>query len=313
MGLALGLLPVLLTFGAINALVPLLIIIILIAAAASLTRGWNAMKIFGIDFMAGIAGAAGNKGTFRGKSAFTGGRTPGRGYRNVIAGAGAAKAAAKTATQMRANTLQEKANVEREAAQKLRGSGTGANEHDSLAQKYETRAEAYRRMSTMAGLDPMEKLKDWKDAGRLAKEKAALAKNLENLDQYPTGGLGQLLGTPANIRELQGAEEQITKLVGKQLDSFDKRFFRTDIAEGIRQDILDREVAKSGIVPLVGATVLLNAAAKAERNEISNLVDQYYNRTGAFSNENLMRGAKERTANLHTAFGNYTAADANSE
>ena len=58
-GMALVLLPVLLTFGAIDALVPVLIIIVLIAAAATLTRGWNALNIFGIGVLAGVAGQAG--------------------------------------------------------------------------------------------------------------------------------------------------------------------------------------------------------------------------------------------------------------
>jgi hypothetical protein len=89
MGLALvvlGLLPVVLTFGAIDALVPVLIIIILIAAAATLTRGWNALNMFGIGFLAGIAGQAGTVGTLRGKSTFTKGKSPGRGYSKVILG-----------------------------------------------------------------------------------------------------------------------------------------------------------------------------------------------------------------------------------
>jgi hypothetical protein len=85
--LAWGLLPVLLTFGAIDALVPLLIIIILIAAAATLNRGWNALNIFGIGTLAGVAGAMGTKGSMRGKSPFTGGKKYGRGYEKMIKGA----------------------------------------------------------------------------------------------------------------------------------------------------------------------------------------------------------------------------------
>ena len=90
-----GLLPVLLTFGAIDALVPLLIIIILIAAAATLNRGWNALNIFGIGTLAGVAATAGTKGSFRGKSPLTGGKKFGRGYEKIIKGATtAAKGAA---------------------------------------------------------------------------------------------------------------------------------------------------------------------------------------------------------------------------
>ena len=53
----LGLLPVLLSFGAIDSLIPLLIIIILIGSAAAMTRGWDVFKLLGIDFVAGMAGA----------------------------------------------------------------------------------------------------------------------------------------------------------------------------------------------------------------------------------------------------------------
>ncbi len=59
---------VILSFGYVNALIPLLIIIILIAAAAGLTRGWDALKLFGIEALMGV-GAAG-KGSLRGKSAY---------------------------------------------------------------------------------------------------------------------------------------------------------------------------------------------------------------------------------------------------
>jgi hypothetical protein len=59
----LGLLPVLLSFGAIDALVPLLIVIILIGAAAAMTRGWDVFKILGINFVADIGAAGvGSKG-----------------------------------------------------------------------------------------------------------------------------------------------------------------------------------------------------------------------------------------------------------
>jgi len=81
------LVPVLLTFGAINALVPILIIIILIAAAAALNRGWNVLNVFGIGVLAGVAGQAGVRGSMRGKTSFTGGKRPGRGYKEVWKGA----------------------------------------------------------------------------------------------------------------------------------------------------------------------------------------------------------------------------------
>ncbi len=58
--------PVALSLGAINSLIPLLIIMILIAAAAGLTRGFDIFQLFGIGFLAGVAGtAAGQKGMLR--------------------------------------------------------------------------------------------------------------------------------------------------------------------------------------------------------------------------------------------------------
>ena len=65
---------VLLSFGAVNALVPLMLIIILIAAAAGLTRGYNILGLFGIgtiaDIVEGRPGIKGGKSFLIGKSAF---------------------------------------------------------------------------------------------------------------------------------------------------------------------------------------------------------------------------------------------------
>jgi hypothetical protein len=65
------LIQILLSFGYIDALVPLLIIMILIAAAAGLTRGWDALKLFGIETLVGAGGIAG-KGSLTRKSAYQG-------------------------------------------------------------------------------------------------------------------------------------------------------------------------------------------------------------------------------------------------
>ncbi|MDE1854723.1 MAG: hypothetical protein KGH57_00145 [Candidatus Micrarchaeota archaeon] len=69
-------LPIVLSFGAIYALIPLLIIIILIAAAAGISRGYDIFSIFGIGVLAGIGGAAsrGGKatGSIAGKTAYKG-------------------------------------------------------------------------------------------------------------------------------------------------------------------------------------------------------------------------------------------------
>ncbi len=54
------------TLGAIYALIPLIIILILIAAAAGSTRGASIFEIFGISALVGIGGGA--KGTIEGKS-----------------------------------------------------------------------------------------------------------------------------------------------------------------------------------------------------------------------------------------------------
>ena len=64
-------LPVILSFGAIDALVPLIIIIILIAAAGGLTRGFDMLKFFGIETLAGIGAGAAAKGSLLKKTAFT--------------------------------------------------------------------------------------------------------------------------------------------------------------------------------------------------------------------------------------------------
>lgn len=61
---------VLLSIGAINALVPILIILILIAASAGLTRGWDAFSMFGISALAGIGSPS--RGMLARRSAFTG-------------------------------------------------------------------------------------------------------------------------------------------------------------------------------------------------------------------------------------------------
>ena len=65
-------LPIVLTFGAIYALVPVLIILILIAAAAGLTRGYDILKIFGIGTLAGVAGTGlSGRGSMIGKTSLS--------------------------------------------------------------------------------------------------------------------------------------------------------------------------------------------------------------------------------------------------
>ncbi|MGC8676448.1 MAG: hypothetical protein ACP5T3_02955 [Candidatus Micrarchaeia archaeon] len=77
---------VLLSFGAVNALIPIMIIIILIAAAAGLMRGYDLFAIFGISTLVG-AGSMTKKGSVLGRSPYMafsknlnlGGRVPGVG------------------------------------------------------------------------------------------------------------------------------------------------------------------------------------------------------------------------------------------
>ncbi len=56
-------LPTLLSVGAINALVPILIIIVLIGAAAGLTRGFSFLDLFGIGTLMGMGPRRGTKGS----------------------------------------------------------------------------------------------------------------------------------------------------------------------------------------------------------------------------------------------------------
>ncbi|MGC9204801.1 MAG: hypothetical protein ACP5FN_00765 [Candidatus Micrarchaeia archaeon] len=57
---------IMLSLGALNAFIPLIIILILVAAAAGLMRGYNIFSIFGISALLGMSQA---KGSFAGKNA----------------------------------------------------------------------------------------------------------------------------------------------------------------------------------------------------------------------------------------------------
>ncbi len=63
------LVPVLLSFGSINALIPIIIIIILIAAAGGLMRGYDLFALFGLGALVGIGGAA-KKGSIASRNPF---------------------------------------------------------------------------------------------------------------------------------------------------------------------------------------------------------------------------------------------------
>ncbi|MEM3781900.1 MAG: hypothetical protein QXT43_03000, partial [Candidatus Micrarchaeaceae archaeon] len=71
LGAALLYVSVMLSFGAVNALIPIMIIIILIAAAAGLMRGYDLFAIFGIGTLVG-AGAMTKKGSILGRSPYGG-------------------------------------------------------------------------------------------------------------------------------------------------------------------------------------------------------------------------------------------------
>lgn len=63
---------ILLSFGGLDALFPLLIILILVAAAASISRGYDIFSLLGIGVLAGVGRGAGSKGTFAHASAYRG-------------------------------------------------------------------------------------------------------------------------------------------------------------------------------------------------------------------------------------------------
>ncbi|MGC9156879.1 MAG: hypothetical protein ACP5GD_01685 [Candidatus Micrarchaeia archaeon] len=63
------LVPVLLSFGSINALIPIIIIIILIAAAGGLMRGYDLFALFGLGALVGVGGAA-KKGSIASRNPF---------------------------------------------------------------------------------------------------------------------------------------------------------------------------------------------------------------------------------------------------
>ena len=56
---------IILSVGAINALVPVIVIVVLIGAAAGATRGWKIFELFGISSLMGVGG--GGRGTLSGK------------------------------------------------------------------------------------------------------------------------------------------------------------------------------------------------------------------------------------------------------
>ncbi|MEM0147333.1 MAG: hypothetical protein QXF85_02680, partial [Candidatus Micrarchaeaceae archaeon] len=60
---------VMLSFGAVNALIPIMIIVILIAAAAGLMRGYDLFAILGIGTLVG-AGSMAKKGSVLSRSAY---------------------------------------------------------------------------------------------------------------------------------------------------------------------------------------------------------------------------------------------------
>ena len=224
MGMVLGLLPVLLSFGAIDALVPLLIVIVLIAAAASLNRGWNALKIFGLDTILTVAGYVGTRGSLKQKSAFSGGRSPGQSYSKQggmfsklkAAKLGGQKALGNIAMD-RAGKLSAQAKEARENTQGVRKTGGEmsnqtsnpyAREREEKARKLEARAQTYRSIGLVTGaakpekgetpskyvkmatfaVSPLETAKGWKqgraNAKRAEKEAGKLKKNLENIGAY---------------------------------------------------------------------------------------------------------------------------------
>ena len=94
----LWLIPVLLSFDIIEALVPVIIVLILIAAAAGLTRGTDIFALFGLGTIMGFANAGsgrvgkGLKGTRYGADVIKRGRAAGKAKGGLVKNAKAAKA-----------------------------------------------------------------------------------------------------------------------------------------------------------------------------------------------------------------------------
>ncbi|VVB76828.1 Uncharacterised protein [uncultured archaeon] len=181
-----ALLPIALTFGSINALVPLLIIIILIGAAAGMTRGYDIFNVFGISFIAGIG--SGNKGSLRGASAF-GAPKPGKisSEATVLRKAGGIRRAVnKTAATQAAKSRDLAASI-RAAGNTQYLPGATAEQHaaaaDKRAQFYENVAKHTSDTSAMTLLNPAGRLANDIMKRRAAKateqQRAALAKSLE--------------------------------------------------------------------------------------------------------------------------------------
>jgi hypothetical protein len=63
-------LQLLLSYGALNALIPLFIILIVLAAAAGISRGYDIFSILGIGVLAGVGKSAGGRGSFGSKTAY---------------------------------------------------------------------------------------------------------------------------------------------------------------------------------------------------------------------------------------------------
>jgi hypothetical protein len=104
-------LEVLLSFGGIEALIPLMIVVILIGAAAGLTRKFDFLAFLGISTLAGVGSGFSGRGSIKGKSGY--GRTAGGALAGkapvkskVLVGKGLKKA--KDAMQTRKQMKQER-------------------------------------------------------------------------------------------------------------------------------------------------------------------------------------------------------------
>lgn len=109
----LWLIPVLLSFDIIEALVPVIIILVLIAAAAGLTRGTDIFALFGLGTIMGFANSGsgrvgrGLKGTRYGSDSIKRGRAAGKAKNGLVKSAKKAKAQYKKDKERRIKTLAE--------------------------------------------------------------------------------------------------------------------------------------------------------------------------------------------------------------
>ncbi len=225
----LWLIPVLLSFDIIEALVPVIIILVLIAAAAGLTRGTDIFALFGLGTIMGFANSGsgrvgkGLKGTRYGADSIKRGRAAGKAKNGLVANARKAKAkygkdkarsieakknlrdrSAKK-TEKRLNTLKEKGLEKSPTAKRLQKKLDKINSATKREEK--VRGVPDKLVSMPAGLEP-------KDAVALALGGMAVSrstrKGLEKTAKH-IQKLNERLAT-ARDKEQKGIGEHMSRM-----------------------------------------------------------------------------------------------------